>query len=365
MKKLVILSLFMLFVYQIDAQTSEVDSNSLGLSSKSAALGNILKSLMPQMVFNTNMGASLKQTVKEDDVIDNILELIKQGVRIDSLRIIDFKNSSTTDFGGFSQVSSGEFGRLVSVKNGKNGITLIEYCEAIKCLKIAKIFMDEITIINNSLINTNKELLALKLKADKGDVNSQIAIGGKLKDGVTPLEKDCLGAIKWFQLAADKGSAIAQYNLGDLYWTTTLVKDDYKAFSLFQKSAEQGNPKALNMVGMCYITGQGVSKDNNEAVKWFIKASEVGEPNAQASLGACYERGIGVPQDYKEALKWYTKAAEQGNATAQGSLGVMYFKGNGVPQDYNESIKWFTKGAEQGNESCKGNLEYVKKLIGK
>lgn len=365
MKKLVILSLLVLFVYQINAQTSAVNSNSLRLSLKSTALGDILKSLMPQMVFSTDWGATLKQTVKEDDVIENVLTLIKQGVRIDSLRIVDFKNSKTENIGGLSQVSSGEFGNLVPVKEGANGITLIEYCEAINCLKIAKVFMDEISRINNSYLNTNKELLGLKLKAEKGDVNSQIELGNRFSDGITPLEKDYLGAIKWYQMASDKGSAIAQYKLAQLYRSKQLLKDDNKAFSLFLKSAEQGNPEAQNMVGMCYVSGKGVTKDLSEAVKWWSKASEAGNANAQASIGVCYERGQGVPQDYKEALKWYTKSAEQGNAFAQGSLGVMYFKGNGVPQDYNESIKWFTKGAEQGNESCKENLEYVKKIIGK
>ncbi len=365
MKKLVILSLFMLIVYQIDAQTSGVVNDSLGLSSESAALGDILKSIMPVISLKSGKSTKLEGLVKEDDVIENVLTLIKQGVRIDSLRIVDFKNSTKEKLGGAFRFSSGEFGNLVPVEKGGNGITLIEYCEAINCLKIAKVFMYEIARINNSYLNTNKELLGLKLKAEKGDVNSQIELGNRFSKGTIPLEKDYLGVIKWYQMASDKGSAIAQYNLAKLYWSKQLLKDDNKAFSLFLKSAEQGNPEALNMIGMCYLNGAGVTKDLSEAIKWWRKASEAGNANAQASLGACYGRGQGVPQDYKEALIWYTKSAEQGNPEAQGVLGEMYFKGNGVPQDYNESIKWFTKGAEQGHEVCKRNLEYVKKLIRK
>ena len=360
MKKLIVSILPLLFVYQINAQSTVGDTIFVALSDNSIALGNILKSLMPVMAFNTENQASLKQVVKEDDVIENIFTLIKQGVRIDSLRIINFKNSSTVNYGMFSQVSSGEFGKLVSVKDGKNGITLIEYCEAINCLKIAKVFIDEITKINNSLLNTNKEFLGLKMRAEKGDVNSQIELGDKFRDGVSPLEKDYSGSMKWYQMAADKGSATAQYSLAALYYNKKIIRDYDKAFSLYLKSAEQGNSDALNMVGMCYFGGTGVTSDKTEAIKWWVKASEVGNYNAQASLGFCYENGQGVPQDYKEAIKCYTKAAENGNAIAQGALGVMYFKGNGVPKDYKEAEKWLTKGAEQGNETCRKNLEYLK-----
>jgi TPR repeat protein len=365
MKQIIVLSFIILFGYQLNAQTSVGDNNFIGLSDKSAALGNILKSLMPQMSGNSSSGATLKQTVKEDDVIVNILELIKQGVRIDSLRIVNFKNSSTESFGGASLISSGEFGKLVSVKSGGNGITLIEYGEKINCLKIAKIFNDEITKINNSYLTTNKELLGLKLKAEKGDVNSQIELGNKFRDGITPIEKDYLGAMKWYQMAADKGSAKAQYLLAQIYFNKKLAMDNNKAFQLNLKSAELGNSDALNMVGMCYSRGYGVSEDKTEAIKWWLKASEAGNSNAQASLGYCYENATGVAQDYREAIKYYTKSAEQGNVAALCSLGVIYFQGTGIPKDYDESIKWFTKGAELGDEPCRQNLEYVKKQIQK
>ena len=196
------------------AQTSVGDNNSLNLSANSITLGNILKSLMPQMSGSTFSGVSLKQSVKEDDVIENVLAIIKQGVRIDSLTIIGFENSSTKDFGGFSQVSSGKFGKLVSIKDGGNGITLIEYCEKINCLKIAKVFLDEIATMNNSVLLSNKELIGLKLKAEKGDVNSQMELGDRFCDGVAPLQKNYLEGMKWYQMAADKGFARAQYKLG-------------------------------------------------------------------------------------------------------------------------------------------------------
>jgi hypothetical protein len=345
------------------AQSKQQDTIFTKLSPSSIALGKILQSLMPVLMFNSDNQAEIKQVVKEDSVVGEISTLIKQGVRVDSLRIINFKNAKTTDFGGFSQVTSGEFGTLVTLNDGEAGITLIEYCEEINCLIIAKIFLDEIAKINNSNLTTNKDLSGLMLKSEKGDVNSQIELGNKFLNGITPLEKDYIGAIKWYQMAADNGSAAAHYKLAEIYSRKKLVVNSNLAFQMYLKSAELGNSDAINMVGLCYMAGYGVSKDDAEAIKWWLKASEAGNSNAQASIGACYERGTGVPQDYKEALKWYIKAAEQGNVVAQGSLGVMYFNGEGVIQDYNECIKWFTKGAEQGDETCRKNLDYVKSLL--
>jgi TPR repeat protein len=364
MKKLIIIIvMFGFIVYQTNGQSKNNNTPTNYLSANSIAIGDILKSLMPKMVFSDNWTAKLQQDVKEDDVIGNILELMKKGVRIDSLRIIDFKSSSNGYINSdFSKVSSGEFGRLISTKEGRKGITLLEFCEKMNCMKIAKIFMDTINVMNNRLLSTYKELLSLKIKAEKGDTSIQLILGNKLFDGIEPFEKDYLGAILWYQKAADKGSPNAQCKLANIYFYTKLVNDYDKAYSLYLKSAEQRNPTALNMVGMCYYYGCGVVENKTEAINWWKKASDLGLSNASCSLGSCYENGIGVSQDYNEALKWYKKAAELDNAIGAGCLGVIYLKGTGVPKDYDEAEKWFAKGVALGDENCRKNLEYVKSL---
>ena len=145
MKKLFILSFAMLFVYQINAQTFSSGNN---LSYNSFSLSAILKGLFPQrqMGFNSQSGPYYYMTskYKEDDVIKSVLDLILKGVRTDSLKIIGFKKPS--------EESIGEFGRLVSVKEYGDGITLIKYCEEINCYSIRMIFMEhkiKFQVINN------------------------------------------------------------------------------------------------------------------------------------------------------------------------------------------------------------------------
>lgn len=60
-----------------------------------------------------------------------------------------------------------------------------------------------------------------------------------------------------------------------------------QASEWFRKAAEQGLPEAQNMLGLCFLYGQGVIKDETKAVDWFRKAAEQGYAEAQNMLGTC------------------------------------------------------------------------------
>ena len=68
--------------------------------------------------------------------------------------------------------------------------------------------------------------------------------------------------------------------------------------------------------------------------------AEQGNPKALALLGFMYEHGFGAPQAYVAAADLYTQGAVQGNPFAQAMLGLMYDKGHGVPQDFVLAYKW-------------------------
>jgi TPR repeat protein len=119
-----------------------------------------------------------------------------------------------------------------------------------------------------------------------------------------------------------------------------------EAVKWYQKSAEQGNARAQNYLGMMYEIGAGVSQNYKEAVKWYRKSAEQGDAVGQYFLGMIYENGNGVSQNYEEAVKWFRKSAEQGNEYAQNNLGRIYENGKGVSQDYEEAAKWYTAAIE-------------------
>jgi TPR repeat protein len=150
------------------------------------------------------------------------------------------------------------------------------------------------------------------------------------------------------------GDAVAQYNLGVMYYEGQGMEQDFKdAAKWFRKASEQGNPGAQINLGLMYLRGKGIMEDDKEAAKWFRKAAEQGIADAQLYLGLMYGSGEGVPEDLKEAAEWFRKAAEQGNADAQFNLGFMYGKGDGVLQDDVTAYAWWDISAAKGQEEAK------------
>jgi len=97
------------------------------------------------------------------------------------------------------------------------------------------------------------------------------------------LGADAAGAVASYRLAADRGNALAQFNLA-----------------------------------MMYELGQGMEPDCVEATKWFLKAAQQGDAGGQLEMGKRCHRGSFAPlardasESRIEAYKWFTLASAQG-----------------------------------------------------
>jgi TPR repeat protein len=114
--------------------------------------------------------------------------------------------------------------------------------------------------------------------------------------------------------------------------------------------AERGNAIAQFNLGMLYDKGDGVPQDYVQARQWYNKAANQGYAAAQVNLGILYLLGRGGPEDYQFALYWLRLAAKQENAEALTQLGLMYERGNGVPRDLVQARKWYILGAARGDK---------------
>ena len=104
--------------------------------------------------------------------------------------------------------------------------------------------------------------------------------------------------------------ALVNYLMGS-GWEAYEKKDYKTAHEKFLFSAEQGDALAQYNLGLMYYNGQGVPQNYKEAVKWYRLSTEQEFASAQTNLGVMYDNGQGVPQDYKEAVRWYLKSAEK------------------------------------------------------
>ena len=100
--------------------------------------------------------------------------------------------------------------------------------------------------------------------------------------------QDYAQAMKWYLLAADRGYAKAQFNLGWMYGT-----------------------------------GQGVVQDDQQAVRWYRLAATQGFAEAQYNFAVMYANGHSVKQDYKKSHMWANIAKINGVERAKNLMAAL------------------------------------------
>lgn len=137
--------------------------------------------------------------------------------------------------------------------------------------------------------------------------------------------------------------------------------------------ANQGHAEALNNLACFYIIGQGCLKNENKAFDLYEKAAKQGYADSQYNLGVYYygrgyikdfkkyfywyEKTNNInykhKRDYKKALSLYEKAAKQDCAVAQYALTMMYIDGEGCEQNYSKAAYWCKRAYENGDKQAK------------
>lgn len=164
---------------------------------------------------------------------------------------------------------------------------------------------------------------------------------------------------------AENGSAIAQFNLGVIYQSGSLVsKNLQEAIKWFLKAAEQGYAPAQHALVRYYTPRHSCGKDLQKSADLLYKAAASGYAPAQYSLGLVFAKGQGgVTQDYTKAAYWFTEAAEQGYSDAIATLGMYYEGGDfGFPKDIKKATKYYTDAVKLGNKTAKERLENLNQM---
>ena len=105
-----------------------------------------------------------------------------------------------------------------------------------------------------------------------------------------------------------KGKAWAMAMLAEYYRHGVGVKQsDKKEIELLEMAAKRGNATAQYNLGQSYNQGsQGLTQSSKTALELFTLAAEQGYAGAQYSLGAMYAIGDGIEQSYSKARKLWT-----------------------------------------------------------
>ena len=173
-------------------------------------------------------------------------------------------------------------------------------------------------------LNADQEIADLRARAEQGNAEAQLALGGMYFAGQGVAEDPTEG-VRWWRLAAEQGHLPAQTGLGGRYFNGRgVAQDEAEAVRWYRLAAEQGDAEVL---------------------AWMHLTAEQGQPDVQVALAGMYSFGRGVPLDADEALRWYRQAAELGHVEAQLTLGRRYDTGRGVARDTNEAVRWYRRAA--------------------
>ncbi|NKL53130.1 peptidoglycan-binding protein [Rhizobium leguminosarum] len=153
--------------------------------------------------------------------------------------------------------------------------------------------------------------------ASGGDALALFEIGARYSDGRNGMTVDQKQAASWYQIAADKGFAPAEYRLGSMYEKGNGVERDIaKAKGFYEQAANQGNASAMHNLAVLYASGALGQQDYATAASWFTKAANLGITDSQFNLAILCARGNGVPADLEESYKWFAIAAKGGDKDA-------------------------------------------------
>jgi localization factor PodJL len=159
---------------------------------------------------------------------------------------------------------------------------------------------------------------ALRAAAISGDPDASYEIAERYLAG-RGVNSDAGEAIKWFERAVAKGSAVAAFRLGMAFEKGLGVpKDRARARTNYVLAANAGHLKAMHNLAVMTIEEPRPDNkpDYTTAIPWFRKAAEHGLRDSQYNLGVLYARGLGVPQNLAESYRWFALAANQGDGDA-------------------------------------------------
>ena len=191
------------------------------------------------------------------------------------------------------------------------------------------------------------------ISAERGDAVAQFDLGLAYDDGVGVEEIDWDKAAYWYERAAKGGNKSAMFNLALLLGKGLIgleseekrdrEQDKRLAVYWLRKVAKRGDTNAISLLGECFFDGDGVRRNRPLGFKMMQQAAEQGYGPAQYDLSLRYYYGDYVEKDFDKEFFWLQKAVENGCSMAYNNLGVCYSLGRGTQIDHDKAFALYKK----------------------
>lgn len=211
---------------------------------------------------------------------------------------------------------------------------------------------------------TNKPQAALLYQqaAEAGLAEAQRRFGFVNQRGIG-IPKDHERALYWMRLAADRGFTRAEYGLGWLHENDSSSDPNFGNFKVaaewYEKAALKNYAEAQFRLGRLYYAGK-LGHDHPRAAFWFRKAADQHHLEATYALGDLLRYNHqDLPPDVPEAIHLYRLAAARGHRRALFELGTMYTRGEGLPPNLVEAKRLLEQAAGLGDFNAPAELARV------
>jgi TPR repeat protein len=131
------------------------------------------------------------------------------------------------------------------------------------------------------LVKSDKKAAKIwKRAVELGNVEAMVRLGYSHETG-SGVKLDKKKAERLHRAAADRGHAVAQFNLGIFLHSENKFEEAFRCHAL---SADQGHTGAECNLGYCYMGGKGTEVDLGKARYWFERAAAKGNEIATRNL---------------------------------------------------------------------------------
>lgn len=168
------------------------------------------------------------------------------------------------------------------------------------------------------------KLARLSKRAETGDIHAQHQLAMSYIRGEASNQPDALKqAYQWFEMAALRGHANAQFNLGVMHQQGLYVPRDIKQAILWYNKAAKSNHGAAHFnLGLIWMGDEFGKPDYRRAISHFKSSYGEGVARSAFMIAQIYETGI-LNYGHSRpdlAMQWYKKAARSGVKKAEAAM---------------------------------------------
>lgn len=205
-----------------------------------------------------------------------------------------------------------------------------------------------------------------KLAAAQGSSFAMDELGIIYCKGKEGVVKDNAQAVKYLQMAVDRGYTFNAVYLANLYILGDGVpKEVEKGLKILESEAKRNNHDALNLLGVIYLKGEIVDQDPAKGVAYYKQGVKVGSTWCMTNLGYNYLSGEHIARDEAEALNLFRMAMNKKDARGTYQMAKIHEEGLcGVKKNIPEAIDLYSRVAKEF-EPAKEALERLQKEIKK